>query len=56
MVSYDVEKLYPSIPISKALELIECLFKGKRDLKSVTTFSIKKHNKVAKMDFFVNLL
>ena len=25
LVSYDVEKLYPSIPISKAQELIECL-------------------------------
>ena len=30
LVSYDVEKLYPSIPISKALELIECLLKCKR--------------------------
>ena len=37
LVSYDVEKLYPSIPIPKALELIECLLKCKRDLKDVTT-------------------
>ena len=41
LVSYNVEKLYPSIPIKSALELIECLLKCKTDLKKVTTFSIK---------------
>ena len=41
LVSYDVEKLYPSIPIKKALELIECLLKCKRNLKETTTFSIQ---------------
>ena len=33
LVSHDVEKLYPCILISKALELIECLLKCKRDLQ-----------------------
>ena len=41
LVSYDVEQLYPSIPISKALDLVECLLKCKANLQEVTTFSIK---------------
>ena len=32
LVSYDVEKLYPSIPIKEALDLIENLLKCKRNL------------------------
>ena len=51
LVSYDVEKLYPSIPIPKALELIECLLKCKRDLKEVTTFSIESIMKLLKWIF-----
>ena len=40
LVSYDVEKLYPSIPISKALDLVERLSKCNRNLKETTTFSV----------------
>ena len=40
LASYDVEALYPSIPIEKDLELIECFLKSKRNLKEVTTFSV----------------
>ena len=39
LVSYDVEKLYPSIPISIALKLIENLLNRKTNLKEVTSFS-----------------
>ena len=31
--SYDVEKLYPSIPIKEALDFVECLLKSKSDLR-----------------------
>ena len=41
LVSYDVEQLYPSIPISKALDLVECLLKCKANLQEVTQFSVK---------------
>ena len=51
LVSYDVEKLYPSIPISKALELIECLLKCKTNLKEVTTFSIRSIMKLLRWIF-----
>ena len=51
LVSYDVEKLYPSIPISKALELIECLLKCKRDLLEVTSFTVKSIMKLLKWIF-----
>ena len=51
LVSYDVEKLYPSIPITKALELIECLLKCKGDLKSVTSFSIRSIMKLLRWIF-----
>ena len=51
LVSYDVEKLYPSIPISKALELVECLLKCKRDLQEVTTFSIQSIMKLLRWVF-----
>ena len=40
LVSYDVKNLYPSIPIKKALELIENLLLGKSDLKESTTLSV----------------
>ena len=40
LVSYDVEKLYPSIPIRKALDLVECLLKSKPDLRGKTSFSV----------------
>ena len=33
LVSYDVEKLYPSIPIREALDLVECLLKSKPNLQ-----------------------
>ena len=40
LVSYDVEKLYPSTPIEKVFELVECLLKCKRNLMETTTFSV----------------
>ena len=43
LVSYDVEKLYPSIPIQKALDLIENLLKCKPDLQEITTMSVQVH-------------
>ena len=51
LVSYDVEKLYPSIPIPKALELIECLLKCKANLKEVTTLSVQSIMKLLKWIF-----
>ena len=51
LVSYDVEKLYPSIPVDKALELIECLLKCKRNLKEITTFSIASIMKLLRWIF-----
>ena len=51
LVSYDVEKLYPSIPIPKALDLIENLLKCKADLKGITTFSIKSIMKLLRWIF-----
>ena len=40
LVSYDVEKLYPSIPIREALDLVECLLKSKPDLRGKTSYSV----------------
>ena len=51
LVSYDVEKLYPSIPIPKALELIECLLKCKGNLKELTSFSIRSIMKLLRWIF-----
>ena len=51
LVSYDVEKLYPSIPIKRALELIECLLKCKSNLLEVTTFSIRNIMRLLKWIF-----
>ena len=51
LVSYDVEKLYPSIPINKALDLVECLLKCKRDIQEVTTFSVKSIMKLLRWVF-----
>ena len=51
LVSYDVEKLYPSIPIAKALELIECLLKCKPNLQEVTTFSVTSIMKLLRWIF-----
>ena len=51
LVSYDVEKLYPSIPIAKALELIECLLRCKTNLKEVTTLSVRSIMKLLKWIF-----
>ena len=48
LVSYDVEKLYPSIPIKKALELIECLLKCKRNRR--------KYNEATSMDLRADVL
>ena len=39
LVSYDVKNLYPSIPISEALELVEVLLKGNPKLYEVTPMS-----------------
>ena len=41
LVSYDVETLYPSIPIKKELELIDLLLKSKRNLKEIINLSVK---------------
>ena len=54
-VSYDVEKLYPSMLINKALESIECLLKSKRNLKEVTPFFDYKYNETAMMDNLSNI-
>ena len=51
LVSYDVEKLYPSIPIPKALELIECLLRCKSNLKEITTISVQSIMKLLKWIF-----
>ena len=51
LVSYDVEKLYPSIPIKEALDLIECLLKSKPNIKEVTTFSVESIMKLLKWTF-----
>ena len=51
LVSYDVEQLYPSIPISKALDLVECLLKCKANLQEVTKFSIKSIMKLLRWIF-----
>ena len=48
-----MEALYPSIPIEKALELIECLLKSKRNLKEVTTFSVDSIMKLLRWIFAV---
>ena len=40
LVSYDVEKLYPSIPIKDALELVENLLSCKSNLQEITTMSV----------------
>ena len=51
LVSYDVEKLYPSIPITKALDLIDSLLKSKANLREVTTFSVNSIMKLLKWIF-----
>ena len=51
LVSYDVEKLYPSIPIKKALDLIESLLKCKPNLPEVTTISIRSIMKLLRWTF-----
>ena len=51
LVSYDVEKLYPSIPVKEALELIECLLKCKANLREVTTFSVTSIMKLLRWIF-----
>ena len=51
LVSYDVEKLYPSIPIPKALHLIKCLLMCKRNLREVTTLSVQSIMKLLKWIF-----
>jgi len=40
LVSYDVKNLYPSIPIDKALELVERLLNENEDLGETTTMSV----------------
>ena len=51
LVSYDVEKLYPSIPIKDALDLIESLLKSKRNLPEITTFSVQSIMKLLRWIF-----
>ena len=40
LVSYDVKNLYPSIPIDKALELVETLLSKNENLGETTTMSV----------------
>ena len=40
LVSYDVAKLYPSIPIREELDSVECLLQSKPDLKGKTSYSV----------------
>ena len=40
LVSYNVKNLYPSIPIDKALELVERLLNEDEDLGETTTMSV----------------
>ena len=40
LVSYDVKNLYPSVPIKKALQVVERLVKESRTLKDVTELSV----------------
>ena len=51
LVSYDVEKLYPSIPIKKALDLIENLLRCKRNLPEITTMSVQSIMKLLRWMF-----
>ena len=51
LVSYDVEKLYPSIPIEKALDLIENLLRCKGNLPEVTTMSVRSIMKLLRWIF-----
>ena len=51
LVSYDVEKLYPSIPIKEALDLVENLLKCKPDLQDVTKMSVKSIMKLLRWTF-----
>ena len=51
LVSYDVEKLYPSIPIKKALDLIENLLRCKRNLPEITTMSVQSIMKLLRWTF-----
>ena len=40
LVSYDVKNLYPSVPIKKALQVVERLVRESRTLKDVTELSV----------------
>ena len=51
LVSYDVEKLYPSIPIKEALDLIENLLKCKANLQETTKMSVQSIMKLLKWTF-----
>ena len=51
LVSYDVEQLYPSIPIKDALELVENLLRCKSNLQEFTTMSVQSIMKLLKWTF-----
>ena len=51
LVSYDVEQLYPSIPIKDALELVENLLRCKSNLQEITTMSVQSIMKLLKWTF-----
>ena len=53
LASYDVEALYPLIPIEKALDLIESLLMSKKNLREVTPFSVGSIMKLLKWIFAV---
>lgn len=51
LVSYDVKNLYPSIPIGKALEVVEKLLNECKRLKQVTEMSVNSIMKLPKWMF-----
>ena len=56
LVSYDVKNLYPSIPIDKALELVERLLNENEDLGETTTMSVTSIMEMLKVDVRSDLL
>ena len=51
LVSYDVKNLYPSIPIDKALELVEKLLSENENLGETTTMSVTSIMELLKWTF-----
>ena len=56
LVSYDVKNRYPSIPMNKALELVEKLLKENKILEDTTKHECLVRNGAAEMDVRLDLL